>query len=212
MGRCRDCKHWGVAGTFTLPGGRAFSSDEPIFSQDGVKTCLRLDDWLDHSGEEAGRLGAPPDFGCVLFEPALRGMFFEELPEPKQQRPVVDTLYGYPRRRCTPALAVVGCKRDPSHTEPIRVETAEDWRRVMHSEPPDWFIAPAPTSVVIVPVRPEALAAQEAAFDEDAARVRSGFPVPCVRCGNDATLLNAFQNKAGHIFCGHNCYLAGGET
>jgi hypothetical protein len=38
------------------------------------------------------------------------------------------------------------------------------------------------------------------------------LPCPCARCGKTATLLRAFQNNAGHIFCGYDCYRAGGET
>jgi hypothetical protein len=38
------------------------------------------------------------------------------------------------------------------------------------------------------------------------------LPCPCARCGKTATLLRAFQNAAGHVFCGYDCYRAGGET
>jgi len=38
------------------------------------------------------------------------------------------------------------------------------------------------------------------------------LPCPCARCGKTATLFGAFQNNAGHIFCGWTCYKAGGES
>jgi hypothetical protein len=39
------------------------------------------------------------------------------------------------------------------------------------------------------------------------------LPCPCARCGKEATWVGAFQNSAGHIFCGWTCYrAAGGET
>lgn len=40
----------------------------------------------------------------------------------------------------------------------------------------------------------------------------SRLPCPCARCGKEATLLGAFQNSSGHIFCGFACYQAGGAT
>jgi hypothetical protein len=46
-------------------------------------------------------------------------------------------------------------------------------------------------------------------LDEDPVK---RLPCPCARCGKQATLLGAFQNKAGQIFCGWACYRAGGAT
>lgn len=71
MNRCADCKHWGVHGTYTLPGGITGSYGAPVFADDSARQCLKLEETVDQDGEPfAGNahLGTPPDFGCILWE------------------------------------------------------------------------------------------------------------------------------------------------
>lgn len=69
-GNCRDCKHWGKRGTFTLPGGSTHEYEPPLFAGD-EQQCLKLESVVGQDGEPCAgnaHLGTPPDFGCVLFE------------------------------------------------------------------------------------------------------------------------------------------------
>ncbi len=69
--QCRNCKHWGVTGTYTLPGGSVHKYSAPIFIKPGYQQCLRLEEELDQDGEPCAgnaHLGTAPLFSCSLWE------------------------------------------------------------------------------------------------------------------------------------------------
>jgi hypothetical protein len=67
---CKNCKHWGKLGTFTLPDGSTHEYGRPYFAKD-EQQCLKLEEAVGQDGEPCAgnaHLGTPPDFGCVLWE------------------------------------------------------------------------------------------------------------------------------------------------
>ncbi len=72
------------------------------------------------------------------------------------------------------------------------------------------------------PLRPCLYCGSECEFGPNCANSRvvacisprgvSYVPIPCVRCGKDSPKVSSFRNPAGQIFCGFNCYQAGGEA
>ncbi|HKY40662.1 MAG TPA: hypothetical protein VJN18_32225 [Polyangiaceae bacterium] len=103
-----------------------------------------------------------------------------------------------------PPLAVVGVKRDPNAPKP---RTARSWKEAC--ELLGWHYT-----------------SDLRAEDENRERVQlinvipvvggdaaSRLPCPCARCGKEATLAYAFENRGGtEVYCGYDCYRsAGGE-
>ena len=69
-GRCADCKHWGVPGTYVLPDGVVRNYSTPWF-REGFKQCIKLEESLDQDGEPCtsnAHLGTEGAFGCLLWE------------------------------------------------------------------------------------------------------------------------------------------------
>jgi hypothetical protein len=66
MNRCKDCKHWGVSGWDGQQQGPEAFGDK--------RRCdrLKLSGMTDvDTGGAPDTIGTSPDFGCVLFEPAM---------------------------------------------------------------------------------------------------------------------------------------------
>ncbi len=99
---------------------------------------------------------------------------------------IADRIFEEPRPRA-PRVALVACKRDPALPPPLVIETAEDWRKHLGSDPPEWFMAPQ--APMFVDIRKAGQAEEEAAERNTSSRIAHRIttvvgdpPRPAPRC------------------------------
>ena len=172
--------------------------------------CYECSEAITDGDATVGIVGRDETFCCS----ACVGQFIKRLALPSETPVFVDQDGEWPlgvEPEPSPlTIAVIGVS-NPGREPAVKITTREQYLEYFLGAPERelkvMFDSPA---VLFIPVQtaPQVAVASLAA-EPDPVKL---LPCPCARCGKEATLLHAFQNKAGHIFCGFDCYKAGGET